>query len=104
MPEAWHRVGLLIPSSNTSIEREYPRWMPRSFSFHFARLTMTRLDAEGMEEQHSDMRRAVASLGDARVGAVLLCQTAASYWMGQEWDTRIRAEMAEWCGAPAITA
>jgi maleate cis-trans isomerase len=104
MAGAWHRVGMLIPSSNTSIEREYPRWMPRSLSFHFARLTMTRLDAEGMAEQLADMQRAVASLADARVEAVLLCQTAASYWMGQAWDAGIRREMTAWCKAPAMTA
>jgi hypothetical protein len=95
---------MLIPSSNTSIEREYPAWMPRSLSFHFARLTMTRLDAEGMAEQQADLRRAVASLADARVDAVLLCQTAASYWMGRDWDAAIRTEMTAWCGAPALTA
>jgi maleate isomerase len=95
---------MLIPSSNTSIEREYPAWMPPALSFHFARLTMTRLDAEGMAEQLADMRRAVASLRDARVDAVLLCQTAASYWMGRDWDTAIRSDMAEWSGAPALTA
>ncbi len=104
MAAAWHRVGMLIPSSNTSIEREYPRWMPRSLSFHFARLTMTRLDAEGMAEQLADMRRAVTSLADARVEAVLLCQTAASYWMGQAWDSEIRAQMADWSKATAMTA
>jgi maleate isomerase len=104
MSAHWHRVGMLIPSSNTSIEREYPRWMPRSLSFHFARLTMTRLDAEGMAEQLADMRRAVASLADARVEAVLLCQTAASYWMGQQWDSEIRAQMADWSEATAMTA
>ncbi len=95
---------MLIPSSNTSIEREYPRWMPHELSFHFARLTMTRLDAAGMGEQLADMRRAVASLRDARVDAVLLCQTAASYWMGRAWDSEIRRDMAEWAGAPALTA
>lgn len=100
----WRRVGMLIPSSNTSIERDYPRWMPRHLSFHFARLTMTRLDAEGMAEQLADMRRAATSLADARVDAILLCQTAASYWMGQAWDAEIRTQMASWCGAPAITA
>ena len=100
----WRRVGMLIPSSNTSIEREYPVWMPRALSFHFARLTMTRLDAAGMAEQQADLRRAVASLADARVDAVLLCQTAASYWMGRDWDAAIRTEMAAWCGAPALTA
>ncbi|WP_270933905.1 maleate cis-trans isomerase family protein [Falsiroseomonas oryzae] len=101
---AWRRVGMLIPSSNTSIEREYPLWMPRSLSFHTARLTMTRLDAAGMAEQLVDMRRAVDSLKDARVDAVLLCQTAASFWMGDEWDAAMRRDMAAWAGAPALTA
>ena len=100
----WRRVGMLIPSSNTSIEREYPAWMPRDLSFHFARLTMTQLTAEGMAAQLGDIRRAVESLRDARVDAVLLCQTAASFWMGSDWDASIRRDMAGWAGAPALTA
>ncbi|WP_431282286.1 maleate cis-trans isomerase family protein [Humitalea sp. 24SJ18S-53] len=105
MTAAWHRIGMLIPSSNTSIERDYPAWMPRSLSFHFARLTMTRLDADGMAEQLADLRRATTSLADAKVDAVLLCQTAASYWMGQAWDAQIRRDMQGWCGgAVALTA
>jgi maleate cis-trans isomerase len=100
----WRRVGMLIPSSNTAIERDYPAWMPASLSFHFARLTLTRLDAAGMAEQLADMRRAVSSLTDARVDAVLLCQTAASYWMGQDWDAATRRDMAAWSGAAAMTA
>jgi maleate isomerase len=103
-PAPWRRIGMLIPSSNTSIEREYPIWMPRSLSFHFARLTMTRLDDDGMREQLADMRRAVGSLADARVHAVLLCQTAASFWMGTAWDAGMRRDMAAWAGAPALTA
>lgn len=101
---AWRRIGLLIPSSNTSIEREYPVWMPRSLSFHFARLTMTRLDDEGMREQLADIRRAAESVRDARVDAVMLCQTAASFWMGAEWDAAIRQDLSAWAGAPALTA
>ncbi|MGX9964086.1 maleate cis-trans isomerase family protein [Roseomonas sp. F4] len=101
---AWRRIGMLIPSSNTSIEREYPAHMPPDLSFHFARLTMTRLDAAGMAEQLADLRRAVGSLADARVDAILLCQTAASYWMGRDWDASIRADMSAWAGVPALTA
>lgn len=100
----WRRVGMLIPSSNTSIEREYPAWMPRHISFHFARLTMTTLTAEGMAAQLGEIRQAVESLRDARVDAVLLCQTAASFWMGSDWDATIRRDMAGWAGAPALTA
>lgn len=103
-PAPWKRVGLLVPSSNTSIEREYPVCMPRSVSFHFARLTMTRLDDDGMREQLADMRRAAESVRDARVDAVMLCQTAASFWMGSAWDSEIRQDLAAWAGARALTA
>ena len=104
MTPPWRRVGLLIPSSNTSIEREYPRWMPATLSFHAARLTLTQLSAEGMGAQLGEMRRAAESLRDARVDAILLCQTAASYWMGRDWDTAIRRDLADWAGSPALTA
>jgi maleate cis-trans isomerase len=36
-----HRVGLLIPSSNTNVEPVYNSVMPGSVSVHAARLAMT---------------------------------------------------------------
>lgn len=98
------RCGLLIPSSNTMIEQEYGGLLPPGVTAHFQRLPMTTLDDEGIREQDAVMDEAARMLGDARVGVVLLCQTAASFHMGLAWDGAVKQRLSEAAGCPAITA
>lgn len=98
------RCGLLIPSSNTMIEQEYGRLLPPGVSAHYQRLPMTTLDDAGIREQDALMESAGKMLGDARVGVVLLCQTAASFYMGADWDRDVKQRLAAAAGCPAITA
>lgn len=98
------RCGLLIPSSNTMIEQEYGRLLPQAVSAHYQRLPMTTLDDAGIREQDAAMEGAAGLLGDARVGVLLLCQTAASFHMGAEWDAAVKRRLSAAAGCPAITA
>jgi len=99
-----YRIGMLIPSSNVTIEREYAAVMPPDFSFHFGRLPMTALTDEGIRRQTADLRDTAARLGDARMNLMLFCQTAASFWLGRDWDEQARQEIASASGARSITA
>lgn len=101
---ARYRIGMLIPSSNTTIEREYYVIMPRDFSFHFDRLSMTALTDEGIKAQTAEVAGASRRLADARMDLMLLCQTAASFWLGCEWDSKTKSAMKEATGAAAFTA
>ncbi|MCC7426495.1 MAG: hypothetical protein IT557_06300 [Alphaproteobacteria bacterium] len=101
---ARYRIGMLIPSSNTTIEREYYSIMPRDFSFHFDRLSMTALTDEGIKAQAVEVAGASRRLADARMNLMLLCQTAASFWLGGHWDSKTRSAMEEAAGAAALTA
>ena len=73
-----HRVGLLIPSSNSTIEPEYYAVMPPSISVHFARLTMTEVNDAGLARQDEDVVQQARLLATAGVEVILFCQTAAS--------------------------
>ncbi|MBI4184050.1 MAG: hypothetical protein HY521_08655 [Proteobacteria bacterium] len=99
-----HRVGLLIPSTNTLIEPEYADAMPRSVSVHVARLTLTAIDEAGIRSQDRDIARQARALGTARVEVILFCQTSASYFMGRAYDAEITRRIEEASGRPAITA
>jgi maleate isomerase len=42
------RIGLLVPSSNTTVEPEFYRALPEDVSLHTARLFLTRIAPESI--------------------------------------------------------
>ena len=104
MSETTRRIGLLIPSSNTTIEQEFARFGPDGFSFHFARLPMTEVTQAGFDSQDAAIDAACRLLADARPDAVVLCQSAASFIGGQGYDVTLRARMEAAAGVPALPA
>jgi maleate isomerase len=99
-----HRVGLLIPSSNTNIEPEYYSVMPASVSVHVARLAMTSVDDEGLSGQDQDVTRQAELLATARVDVILFCLTAASFHLGLDYDAGLKERIESASGTPAMTA
>lgn len=75
---AMHRIGLLVPSSNTTMETEVPtllrareRVRPEgTFSFHSARLRMEDVTPEGLRVMNDETERATAELADLRPDVV----------------------------------
>jgi maleate isomerase len=73
-----HRVGLLVPSSNTTIETEVPamlrareRVRPEDeFTFHSARLRMADVTPEALRAMNDETERATAELADLRPDVV----------------------------------
>ena len=99
-----HRVGLLIPGSNTNIEPEYCRVLPPSVSAHVARLTMTTVDEDGLSRQDQDVAQQAKLLASARVDVILFCLTAASFQLGRDYDANLKQRIEEASGVPALTA
>jgi maleate isomerase len=73
-----HRVGLLVPSSNTTMETEVPallrareRERPEdTFTFHSARLRMEDVTPEALREMNEQTERATMELADLRPNVV----------------------------------
>ncbi len=99
-----HRVGLLIPSSNSLIEPEYYSVLPRSVSAHFARLTMTEVTDAGLARQDEDVATQARQLAAANVEVILFCLTAASFHKGLDYDADLKRRIEDRSGKPAITA
>ena len=76
--DSMHRIGLLVPSSNTTMETEVPallrareRARPEdTFSFHSARLRMEDVTPEGLRAMNEETERATAELADLRPDVV----------------------------------
>lgn len=68
------RVGLIVPSSNVTMETEIPAMLraregvePERFTFHSSRMRMKKVTPEELAKMDCDSERAAAELADARV-------------------------------------
>jgi maleate isomerase len=66
------RIGLVVPSSNTTIETEVPRMLcsgdfDADFTFHSSRAVLHNVDKESLDRMVADSDRCARELSDARV-------------------------------------
>lgn len=70
-----YRIGLIVPSSNVTVEAELPALLARhgscEFSFHASRMRMHTVSADELRNMNSQRERCVDELADARVDALL---------------------------------
>jgi maleate isomerase len=70
-----HRIGLVVPSSNVTVETEVPALLARHqdarFSFHTSRMRMHQVSPEQLRAMNAQRERCVDELGDAQVDVLL---------------------------------
>jgi maleate isomerase len=70
-----HRIGLVVPSSNVTVETEVPALLARHadarFSFHSSRMRMHTVSPEELRAMNDQRERCVDELADAGVDALL---------------------------------
>lgn len=70
-----YRIGLVVPSSNITVEREMPALLRRhpgvDFSFHSTRMRMHTVSPEELRAMNAQRERCVDEIGDAGIDAVL---------------------------------
>src|SRR6267142_1530770 len=71
------RIGLIVPSSNTTMETEIPALLrrreqvaPERFTFHSSRMPMKRVSAEELARMDAESDRCARELSDARCDAL----------------------------------
>ena len=97
------RIGLLVPSSNTTVETEFHRALPAGVTLHVARLFITQVNPEsiaGMVETLDAQSRLLAS---ADVDIIVLGATAPSFLKGLGYDREMSKRIEDATGKPATT-
>lgn len=98
MPAAT-RIGLVVPSSNTTVETEMPRLLARhpdaQFSFHASRMRMHTVSPEQLRAMNGQRERCILELGDAGVDAVLYACLVAVMVGASGEHRRVEAAVAE---------
>jgi maleate cis-trans isomerase len=94
--------GVLIPSTNTTVEIEYSRLLPPTLQVHVGRL------GKGSNQPFTpsrpeDIAYQARLLGSARVEVVCLAQTSASLF-DDDYDAVTKQRMSEGAGVPSLTS
>jgi maleate isomerase len=105
-----YRIGLVVPSSNTTMETEIPemlrsrsRLAPETFTIHSSRMRMKHVTKEELTRMDHDSIRCAVELADARCDILayaclvaIMCQGSGYHTVSEEKLTRA----AEETGAP----
>lgn len=97
------RIGLLVPSSNTTVEPEFYRALPASVTVHVARLFLTQITPEAILGMVGDVEAQSRLLASADVDAIVLGATAPSFLKGLGYDREVIQRIEKACGKPATT-
>ena len=110
-----YRVGLIVPSSNTTMETEIPELLRRqaehgqeSFTFHSSRMRMKEVSREELARMDADSDRCALELSDARCDVLAYACLVAIMSMGSGYhcvsQDRLAAVTAENGGAAPVVS
>ena len=105
-----HRIGLVVPSSNVTVETEVPALLARHtaerFSFHSSRMRMHTVSAEQLRSMNAQRERCIGELADASVDALLYACLVAVMAQGpgehQRTEDAVTAQLAAAGQRPAV--
>jgi maleate isomerase len=96
---AGSRIGLIVPSSNTTIETEVPEMLGRlapkkEFTFHASRARMRNVSAEELSLMNAEAERCALELSDADVDVIVYACLIALISQGPDFPDRAAADIA----------
>jgi maleate cis-trans isomerase len=94
--------GVLIPSTNTTVEIEYNRLLPETLQVHVGRLGKAS-NTPFLPSLDQDVEYQARMLGTAKVEVVCLAQTSASLF-DEDYDAATKRRMTEGAGVPSLTS
>ena len=96
------RIGLIVPSSNTTMEPEFYNHLPNGVSLHTARMNIINTTAEELIKMTEEFERCAELLKTAAVDVVVYGCTTGSFVKGKSHDQEIEARIRKIVGVPAV--
>lgn len=96
------RFGLIVPSSNTTMEAEFWRITSGWATVHTARVRLREITVDDLEEMEKMAMEASMLLADARVDVIVYGCTSGSFFRGKGRDREIEEKITEITGIPAV--
>ncbi|GBC74724.1 Maleate isomerase [archaeon HR06] len=82
------RVGIIIPSSNTTVEIEFSK-VKSSITFHYCRLRLRDVNLEELEKMEDKIEEVSSLLSDASVDLICYACTTGSLYKGLKHEDEI---------------
>ncbi len=98
------RIGVMVPSTNTTFEADFQRVAPDDVTIHGQRLWLTNEaeGAAGMDRMNAEVESGARYLATAKVNVIAYGCTTGSFYRGPGWDTEMIALMERAAGVPAV--
>jgi maleate isomerase len=99
-----NRLGVILPSSNTTVEYEFSRALQGTdVSVHYARVPLQDVTVQGLEDMECRLEEAAQLLADAGVEMVAFACTSGSLVKGLGYDSKLAKRISEIAHCPALT-
>ncbi|SIR85229.1 maleate isomerase [Haladaptatus litoreus] len=96
------RLGVIVPSSNTTVEGEFRRALPDGVSLHAARMPLESVTVEELDSMADDAVSCAERLAHANVDVVAYACTTGSLLHGKGFDSDLERSLSETAGTPAV--
>jgi maleate cis-trans isomerase len=98
------RIGLLVPSINTTMETEFWRIAPQGVSVHSARIAGGRHGTpEELRSMENASKKAAEDVAMVEPDVVVYGCTSGSFFEGPEWNKKICEQLTAITKAPTVT-
>ena len=100
------RIGVMVPSTNTTFEADFQMVAPRNVTVHGQRMWLTNdaMGEAGMNRMNDDIETGARTLATANVDVVAYGCTTGSFYKGPGWDTEMLQRIEKNAGVPAVAA
>jgi len=98
------RIGIMVPSTNTTCEADFQLVAPRGITIHGQRLWLTN-EGTGdavFERMNAEIESGARYLATAKVDVVVYGCTTGSFFKGPGWDTQMLELIRRKAGVPAV--
>ncbi|XVH30863.1 aspartate/glutamate racemase family protein [Haloferacaceae archaeon DSL9] len=96
------RLGVIVPSSNSTVEPEFAGAVPDDVSVHAARMPLSSVTADALSAMVDSTVECAERLADADVDAVAYACTTGSLVHGRGFDAELEADIEAAAGCPAV--
>ncbi|WP_266080554.1 maleate cis-trans isomerase family protein [Haladaptatus caseinilyticus] len=96
------RLGVIVPSSNTTVEGEFEQTISDGASLHAARMPLESVTVEELDSMADDAVSCADRLSHANVDVVAYACTTGSLLHGKGFDSDLEASLSETAGVPAV--
>lgn len=97
------RIGLLIPSVNTTMEPEFHRFLPEGVSVHVARMAIEELTEAGLSKMGEKIEEAAKQVAAVAPDLIIFGCTSGSLIKGSAHNEEMARLIEKVTGIPAIT-